>query len=153
MKDLGKAHIVLGMRILREGRKLTIDQSRYAAEIVAEFYYEDGLIFSTPMDPHAATILETDPGKELMEAQLNTFLRLLGKLNWLCHTRPDVVFSVHKIQSNPDIRIMRYKDTPLLRILLSVPTNLRNALRITPLLRYPKDFMSPKSRILRNISL
>ena len=98
MKDLGKAHIVLGMRILREGRKLTIDQSRYAAEIVAEFYYEDGLIFSTPMDPHAATILETDPGKELMEAQLNTFLRLLGKLNWLCHTRPDVVFSVHKIQ-------------------------------------------------------
>lgn len=98
MKDLKEARNVLGMRILRDGQKLSIDQARYAAEIVEEFYYDDAKIWSTPMDTHAVADLELFPGDLLTGNELFTFLRLLGKLNFLCNTRADIVFATHKIQ-------------------------------------------------------
>ncbi|KAI0995352.1 hypothetical protein K3495_g12828 [Podosphaera aphanis] len=81
MKDLGPARNVLGMRILRNGDKLSLDQSRYAAEIVHEFYYEDGLIYATPMATNAVAVLENDSDKNLTTSQADAFLRLIGKLN------------------------------------------------------------------------
>ncbi|MGI4816548.1 MAG: reverse transcriptase domain-containing protein [Janthinobacterium lividum] len=98
MKDLKEARNVLGMRVLRDGPLLSLDQAKYAAEIVREFYYEDGPIYDTPMDPSAATTLETDPGKPLDSAQNANFLRLVGKLGWLCNTRPEITFAVRKTQ-------------------------------------------------------
>lgn len=100
MKDLGLARNVLGMRILRDGDKLSLDQTRYAAEIVSDFYFENAPIYDTPMDHAAVKLLELEPGKALAPDAVTTFLKLLGKLNWLCHTRPDIVFAVHRIQQH-----------------------------------------------------
>lgn len=63
MKDLGEARNVLGMRILRNAQHLTLDQAKFAAEIVHEFYYSDGYIFETPIEPNATVMLELDPGR------------------------------------------------------------------------------------------
>ncbi|KAI1007805.1 hypothetical protein K3495_g412 [Podosphaera aphanis] len=98
MKDLGPARNVLGMRILRNGDKLSLDQSRYAAEIVHEHYYEDGLMYATLMATNAVAVLENDSDKNLTTSQADFFLKPIGKLNWLCQTRFDIVFAVHKVQ-------------------------------------------------------
>jgi hypothetical protein len=106
MKDLGDARNVLGIRIQQKGNKLSIDQSTYAAQIVKEFLYEGSKMFATPMATNAVKVLATDPGNRLDEKETMMFLRLLGKLNWLCHTRPDICFAVHKIQqfsANPGL--------------------------------------------------
>jgi hypothetical protein len=99
IKDMGEARNVLGIRILRKGSMLSIDQSQYAAEMVKEFLYDNGnAVFATPMATDAVTALATDPGTRLDAAKEYQFLQMLGKCNWLCNTRPDIVFAVHKIQ-------------------------------------------------------
>jgi transposase InsO family protein len=97
MKDLGLARNVLGMRIQRVDSLLTIDQSTYAAEIVKEFLYNDSIVHNTPMDSNAVMTLVTDPGKPLTEEEHTAYLRALGKLMFLCNTRPDITFAVHKL--------------------------------------------------------
>jgi hypothetical protein len=99
IQDMGEARNVLGIRILRKGGILSIDQSQYAAEMVKEFLYDNGnAVFATPMATNAVTTLATDPGKRLDAAEEHQFLQMLGKCNWLCNTRPDITFAVHKIQ-------------------------------------------------------
>ena len=48
MKDLGEAENILGIRIRRYKGKLTIDQSQFAKETVAQFLYDDSMKHATP---------------------------------------------------------------------------------------------------------
>ena len=58
-----------------------MDQSRYAADIVDEFYYPSSPIYATPMDEGALRVLESEEGELLVDSELESFLSLLGKLN------------------------------------------------------------------------
>ena len=116
VKDLGLAHHVLGMRILRKDNLLSLDQARYAADVVEQFYYPSSPIYSTPMDENTLRILESEDGELLDDDDLTKFLSLLGKLNWLCHTRAEIVFAVHRVQQySAKARKLHWK--ALLRIL------------------------------------
>ena len=100
MKDLGEARKIVGIRVTRDLTKGTIfiDQTEYAAEIVKEFLNDDSKTYSTPMDPQAIRNLHETPGRELTDEE-TAYVRLLGKLQYLCNTRPDIVLAVSRLGS------------------------------------------------------
>jgi len=51
------------------------------------------------MDPKAASDLVTNPGKLCAYEERAKYLRLLGKLMWICNTWPDIAFAVNKLVS------------------------------------------------------
>ena len=99
MKDLGEAENILGIRIQRQSGKLTIDQSQFAKETVAQFLYDDSLKHATPMEPDAIRKLVEEPGRPLSQEEWLKYVELLGKLIWLCNTRFDIVFAVNRMAS------------------------------------------------------
>jgi hypothetical protein len=99
MKDLGEAENILGIRIRRHNGKLTIDQSQFAKETVAQFLYDNSMRHATPMEPEAIRKLVEEPGRPLSEDEWLKYVELLGKLIWLCNTRFDIVFAVNRMAS------------------------------------------------------
>lgn len=97
MKDLGEATNVLGIRIRRNGKLLAIDQSKYALEIVNEFLAKNAAAYDTPMESNALSSLHYEPGIPLDDEKL--YLRILGKLQFLCNTRPDIAYAVGRCGS------------------------------------------------------
>ena len=104
VKDLGEVRIVLGIRVKRFGQCMTLDQSQYAAVILRQFLDETSLPYLIPMEPDAVHKLAATGGEILSENQKCRYLQAIGKLMHLCHIRPDIVFTVHKLaefSSNP----------------------------------------------------
>ena len=99
MKDLGEAENILGIRIQRYKGKLTIDQSQFAKETVAQFLYDDSMKHATPMEPEAIRKLVEEPGRPLNQDEWLKYVELLGKLIWLCNTRFDIIFAVNRMAS------------------------------------------------------
>jgi Reverse transcriptase (RNA-dependent DNA polymerase) len=101
MKDLGEARKIVGIRITRDLMKgtISIDQTEYATEIVEEFLFDDSKTYSTPMDPQTVRNLHETPGRELTEEEETVYIRLLGKLQYLCNTRADIVLAVSRLGS------------------------------------------------------
>lgn len=99
MKDLGEAENILGLRIQRDRAKLTIDQSQFAKETVAQFLYDDSMKHATPMEPEAIRKLVEEPGRPLTHDEWLQYVELLGKLIWLCNTRFDIIFAVNRMAS------------------------------------------------------
>ena len=99
MKDLGEASKIVGIRVMRDLVKGTIpiDQTEYATEIFKEFLFDDSKIYSTPMDPQAIRSLHDTPGRELTDEEETAYIRLLGKLQYLWNTRPDIVLAVSRL--------------------------------------------------------
>ncbi|KAI0997254.1 hypothetical protein K3495_g10933 [Podosphaera aphanis] len=97
MKDLGEARNVLGIRIRRKENMLAIDQSKYALEIIEEFLADNAAAYDTPMDPNALNSLYHQPGEPITDVK--HYLRILGKLQFLCNTRPDISFAVGRCGS------------------------------------------------------
>ncbi|GJU54272.1 zinc finger, CCHC-type containing protein [Tanacetum coccineum] len=50
MKDMGKADVILGIRIKHESNGITISQSYYIEKVLKKFNYFDCTLVSTPMD-------------------------------------------------------------------------------------------------------
>jgi hypothetical protein len=99
MKDLGEAESLLGIRIQRDQGKLTIDQSQFARETVAQFLYDDSMKHATPMEPEAIRKLLEEPRRDLEHDEWLQYVELLGKLIWLCNTRFDIIFAVNRMAS------------------------------------------------------
>lgn len=96
MKDMDEVRTILGMRVQRFGSILTLDQSRYAAEIIDKHYYKSSEVYTTPMDANAVNLLHETPGEELNAKEKTAYLKVVGKLMFLCNTRMDITFAVHK---------------------------------------------------------
>jgi Reverse transcriptase (RNA-dependent DNA polymerase)/gag-polypeptide of LTR copia-type len=101
MKDLGEARNIVGLRVTRDLIKgaVSIDQTEYATEIIKEFLFDDGKTYSTPMDPQTIRSLHETPGRELTDEEETAYIRLIGKLQYLCNTRPDIVLAVSRLGS------------------------------------------------------
>lgn len=89
--------MVLGVRVRRYGQRMTLDQSQYAAVILQQFLDDTSLPYLIPMEPDAVHRLP-DTGREVLnEERKAQCFQAIGKLMHLCHTRPDIIFSVHKL--------------------------------------------------------
>ena len=97
VKDLGEVRMVLGIRVRRYGQRMTLDQSQYAAVILKKFLDDTSPPYLIPMEHDAVHRLADTWGELLNEERKSRYLQAIGKLMHLCHTRPDIIFSVHKL--------------------------------------------------------
>jgi len=90
MKDLGRLKYFLGIEVLRSKQGNFICQKKYILDLLAESGMIDCKPADTPMMTNQKLYMEegaklTDKGK---------YQRLVGKLIYLLHTRPDIAYAV-----------------------------------------------------------
>ncbi|KAJ9683174.1 hypothetical protein PVL29_018954 [Vitis rotundifolia] len=118
-KDLGKLKYFLGIEIAQSSSGVVLSQRKYALDILEETGMLDCKPVDTPMDPNVKLV----PGQGEPLGDPGRYRRLVGKLNYLTITRPDISFPVSVVSQflqspcdshwNAVIRILRYiKSTP-----------------------------------------
>ena len=113
-KDLGVPKYFLGVEIARNKKGILISQRKYTMDLLRDTGMLGCKPSAVPMDPLKK--LRLDSGKPMKDP--SKYRRLIGRLLYLCITRPDVTFAVHKLSqyvSNPTDehweaveRILRY---------------------------------------------
>ncbi|XP_042026885.1 uncharacterized mitochondrial protein AtMg00810-like [Salvia splendens] len=90
MKDLGALKYFLGIKVLRSRHGIFLRQKKYVLDLLAE----TGLLECKP----AETPMITNHGLKIEEgvdlADRERYQRLVGKLIYLSHTRPDITYAV-----------------------------------------------------------
>ena len=90
MKDLGELRYFLGIEVTRSGDEIFISQKKYVLDLLAE----TGMIDYKPVD----TLMAVNHGLQIREegkpANREQYQRLVGKLIYLAHTRPDIAYAV-----------------------------------------------------------
>nr|GEY82630.1 hypothetical protein [Tanacetum cinerariifolium] len=100
MKDMGEADVILGIRIKRENKGLTITQSHYIEIILKKFNCEGCGPVSTPME--AGIKLIPHMGKPVNQLEYSWAIGCL--MYAMTSTRPDIAYAVRKLSrftSNP----------------------------------------------------
>ena len=89
-KDLGKLLYFLGIEVVRSKEGISLSQRKYVLDVLEETSLLGSKPMETPMDPNVK--LYEDQGELL--SNLERYRCLIGKLNYLTITRPDILFVV-----------------------------------------------------------
>ncbi|WJX66879.1 hypothetical protein P8452_51386 [Trifolium repens] len=89
IKDLGSMRYFLGMEVARSKDGIVVSQQKYILDLLKETGMSGCRPADTPMDPNAK-LWE----KGSVPVDTGRYQRLVGKLIYLSHTRPDIAFSV-----------------------------------------------------------
>ena len=90
MKDLGALKYFLGVEVLRSRKGIFINQRKYILDLLAEIGMVDCKPAETPIIVNHG--LQIKEGAQLTDRE--RYQRLVGKLIYLSHTRPDIVYAV-----------------------------------------------------------
>ncbi|GKD13118.1 putative RNA-directed DNA polymerase [Tanacetum coccineum] len=114
MKDLGNLKYFLGIEVLRSPKGIFICQKKYILDLLAEI----GMINCKPADTPMMVNQKLFMEKKAKLADKNMYQRLVGKLIYLSHTRPDIAYAVRVVSRfmhqpqvahmNAVLRIVRY---------------------------------------------
>ena len=119
IKDLGSLKYFLGMEIARSRKGIAVSQRKYVLDLLKETGMMDCKPAETPMD----YTVKLGSVEESAPVDKGRYQRLVGKLIYLSHTRPDIGFPVSAVSQfmnkpteehmNAVHRILRYlKMTP-----------------------------------------
>ena len=89
MKDLGELHYCLGLEIWREDGKTMVTQSKYTREILEKINMQECKATSTPLDQN----VKLSSVDETKEVNGTVYRQLVGSLNYLTTTKPDISYS------------------------------------------------------------
>ena len=114
IKDLGRLKYFLGIEVLRSKHGIFISQRKYVLDLLEETGMLGGRPNDTPVDPNQ----KLDVDEEGLQVDKGNYQRLVGRLIYLSHTRPDIAYAVSTVsqfmhsprQSHLDavFRILRY---------------------------------------------
>ncbi|KAK1410112.1 hypothetical protein QVD17_36645 [Tagetes erecta] len=90
IKDLGLINYFLGIEVLHTPSGLILTQRKFAKDLLTEFDISNQSSLSCPLPPNLQ--LKSNDGEHLNDPM--QYRRLVGKLNYLTHTRPDLSFVV-----------------------------------------------------------
>ncbi|KAL9307408.1 putative RNA-directed DNA polymerase [Arabidopsis thaliana] len=93
LRDLGEPKFFLGIEIARNADGISLCQRKYVLDLLASSDFSDCKPSSIPMEPNQK--LSKDTGTLLEDGK--QYRRILGKLQYLCLTRPDINFAVSKL--------------------------------------------------------
>nr|XP_018633526.1 uncharacterized mitochondrial protein AtMg00810-like [Nicotiana tomentosiformis] len=93
IKDLGYVHNILGLEVLKTHQGHLVSQHKFASDLLNEFNCYHFTLVVTPLE--SSVKLTPDMGQPLTDPIL--YRRLVGKLIFLQHTRPDIAFSVQHL--------------------------------------------------------
>ena len=93
LKDLGSLNYFLGIQITKSTHGLTLTQTKYASDVLHRFHMENSKPTKTPSCP--STCLVAHDGVLLSDP--TQYKSMVGALQYLTFTRPDIAFSVHQL--------------------------------------------------------
>jgi hypothetical protein len=89
VKDLGQLKYFLGIEIARSRKGIVLSQRKYALDLLSETGMLGCRVASTPIEQNHKMCAEG--GDPVCKEQ---YQRLVGRLIYLCHTRPDITHAV-----------------------------------------------------------
>ncbi|XP_019261606.1 PREDICTED: uncharacterized protein LOC109239487 [Nicotiana attenuata] len=92
IKDLGLLNYFVGIELLYVDFGVLIHQRKFVSELVAEYGYFDVSAVSSPLE---LCVLKSDVGALLPNPE--SYRSLVGKLDFLTHTKPDLCFAVQHL--------------------------------------------------------
>ncbi|KAK2408198.1 hypothetical protein QL285_043729 [Trifolium repens] len=93
MKDLGEASVILGIKITRSDKGISLDQSHYVEKILKKYDYFDRKEANTPCD--ASVKLFKNTGESIRQSE---YASIIGSLRYVTDcTRPDIAYAVGQL--------------------------------------------------------
>ncbi|XP_015162151.1 uncharacterized mitochondrial protein AtMg00810-like [Solanum tuberosum] len=128
IKDLGNLHYFLGVEVIHNSNGLILTQANYVNEILNDELMTDCKSVNTPMS--ASELLTLSDGTHLTDA--TRYRRVLGRLQYLSFTRPDIAYAVNKLsqfmKAPSDLHWKAVK-----RVLRYLRGTIQLGLRVTPI--------------------
>ncbi|XP_024038432.1 uncharacterized protein LOC112097423 [Citrus clementina] len=93
LKDLGELHYFLGIEVSKSSQGVSLTQAKYIADILDKHGMTDCSPVPTPM--FTDFYLTKDSGEPL--ENVSQYRSVIGALQYVTLTRPDIVFSVNKL--------------------------------------------------------
>jgi len=94
VKDLGQLRYFLGIEVARSQKGILLTQRKYVLDLLNETGMLGCRPASYPIDPNHKLCAESgDPVNK------DRYQRLVGRLIYLCHTRPDISYAVSVVSS------------------------------------------------------
>lgn len=93
IKDLGALKYFLGMEFARSKEGIFVNQRKYVLDLLNETGLLGCKPAETPVEPHE----KLQPAQEENVKDRECYQRLVGRLIYLSHTRPDIAFAVSMV--------------------------------------------------------
>jgi histone deacetylase 1/2 len=95
LKDLGDLHYFLEIEVKRYGTGLVLSQMRYTEEVIKNVGMHLSKPVSTPMS--SVEKLSAVEGQKLRLQDSTNYRSIVGAMQYLTLTRPDISFAVNKV--------------------------------------------------------